>query len=102
MGTGFLEPVYQAAMVVELGRRRIPFESEKDLDVFYKDIRLPKLYRPDFVCYDKIILELKVVPRISNVEVAQIMNYMKITRNRVGVLANFGSRTNLEWKRYVI
>ncbi len=89
-------------MIVELGRRRIPFESEKDLDLFYKDVRLEKMYRPDFICYNKIIVELKVVPGISSIEVAQVMNYMKITRNRVGVLFNFGSQSTLEWKRYVI
>lgn len=102
MGTGFLEPVYHAAMIVELGRRQIPFESECELDLYYKNVKLEKLYRADFLCHGQIIVELKVVPRITNIEVAQVMNYMKITRNRVGVLFNFGSRPTLEWKRYVI
>jgi GxxExxY protein len=102
MGTGFLEPVYHSAMIVELGRRSIPFESELELELYYKNVKLEKLYRADFLCYDQIIVELKVVPRITNIEVAQVMNYMKITRKRVGVLFNFGSRPTLEWKRYVI
>ena len=102
LGIGFLEPVYHSAMIVELGRRRIPFESEKELKLYYKNIRLEKKYSPDFICYDEIIVELKVVPRISNVEVAQLMNYLKITKKRLGLLINFGSERTLEWKRYVI
>jgi len=102
LGVGFLEPVYHAAMIVELGRRRIPFESERELELYYKDVRLPKKYSPDLVCYEKIIVELKVVPRISNIEIAQLINYLKITRKRLGLLINFGSERTLEWNRYVI
>jgi len=102
MGIGFLEPVYHGAMIVELGRRNIPFESQKKLDVFYKEIRLEKKYIPDFVCYEQVVVELKVVPRITNIEVAQLINYLKITRKRLGLLINFGAEPRLEWKRYVI
>ena len=102
MGIGFLEPVYHAAMIVELGRRRIPFESQKKLDVFYKGVKLDKIYFPDFVCFEEIVVELKVVPRITNIEVAQLLNYLKITRKRLGLLINFGAEPRLEWKRYVI
>src|SRR5688500_9689626 len=102
MGTGFLEPVYHSAMIIELGRRRIPFESEKELYLYYKDVRLEKTYKPDLVCYGQIIVELKVVPRISNIEIAQLINYLKITRKRLGILANFGTERTLEWQRYVI
>ncbi len=102
MGIGFLEPVYHAAMIVELGRRRIPFESQKKLDVFYKGVKLDKIYFPDFVCYEEIVVELKVVPRITNIEVAQLLNYLKITKKRLRLLINFGAEPRLEWKRYVI
>jgi GxxExxY protein len=102
LGLWFLEPVYHNAMLVELGRRRIPFESEKELYLYYKNVRLEKKYCPDLVCYGQIIVELKVVPRISNIEVAQLINYLKITRNRLGLLINFGAERTLEWKRYVI
>jgi len=102
MGTGFLEPIYQEALAIELGRRRIPFEREKPLDIFYKETKLEKKYIADFICFGQIILELKVVPRLTNIEFAQLINYLKITRLRVGVLANFGSRPKLEWKRMVI
>jgi GxxExxY protein len=102
LGTGFLEPVYHESLSIEFTRRRIPFESEKPLDLFYKSIKLEKKYIPDFVCFGQLIVELKVVPRISNIEIAQLINYMKISRTRVGVLLNFGSLGKLDWKRYVI
>jgi GxxExxY protein len=102
MGIGFLEPIYHAAMMVELDRRRIPFESERKLDVFYKNVKLEKKYFADLVCYEQIVVELKVVPRISNIEVAQLLNYLKITRKRLGLLINFGAQPRLEWKRYVL
>src|SRR5688500_963299 len=102
LGIGFLEPVYQAAMIVEFERRRIPFESQQELQLFYKDVRLEKKYFADFVCYDQIVVELKVVPRITNIEVAQLLNYLKITRKHLGLLINFGAQPRLEWKRYVI
>jgi GxxExxY protein len=102
MGRGFLEPVYQEALAVEFGRRRIPFEREKKLELFYKGTKLQKTYSPDFVCYGKIVVELKVIYRITNVEAAQLINYLKVMRLRLGLLVNFGSEKTLEWKRYVI
>ncbi|MEP7213785.1 MAG: GxxExxY protein [Acidobacteriota bacterium] len=102
MGPGFLEPVYHEAMNVEMKRRNIPFESEKELDLYYKGIKLEKKYFADFVCFDQIVIELKVVPGITNIEVAQLINYLKITKTRVGLLFNSGSRSKLDWKRYVI
>jgi GxxExxY protein len=102
LGTGFLEPVYQEALGIEFTRRRIPFLAEKELNIHYKGIKLSKKYVADFICYDQIIIELKVVPRLTNIEIAQLLNYMKITKTRVGILANFGSRPRLEWKKYVM
>ncbi len=102
MGVSFLEPVYHEALTVEFRRRDIPFQSEKELELFYKETRLEKKYFADFVCFDQIIVELKVVPRITNIEVAQLLNYMKITKIRVGVLFNFGTLPKLEWKRYIL
>jgi GxxExxY protein len=68
----------------------------------YKDVSLKKTYRADFVCFDQIIIEVKVLPKLSGIEMAQIINYMRITKLRVGLLINFGSRKTLEWKRYVL
>ena len=94
MGTGFLEPVYQEALAIEFGRRRVPFEREKTLDIYYKENLLAKKYVADFVCFDQVIVEIKVVPRLTNIEFAQLINYLKITRKKVGVLANFGGATD--------
>ena len=101
LGSGFLEPVYQESLEIELARRHIPFRAQKPLELFYKDVKLEKTYTPDFVCYEQIIVEIKVLERLTNVEVAQLMNYLKITKMPVGLLINFGARPKLEWKRYV-
>lgn len=101
LGSGFLEPVYQESMQLELAHRRIPFRAQSALELFYKDIKLEKKYFPDFVCYEEIIVELKVLDRLTNIEVAQLMNYLKITKMPVGLLVNFGAFPKLEWKRYV-
>ena len=102
LGPGFLEPVYQEALAIEFVSRGIPFEREKALEQHYKGVLLEKKYVPDFVCFDQIILELKVLPKLTNTEVAQLLNYLKITKMRLGLLANFGSPNHLEWKRYVL
>ena len=102
LGPGFLEPVYQEALAIEFVSKGIPFEREKPLELYYKDVLLEKRYVPDFVCFGQIILELKVLPKLTNIEVAQLLNYLKITRMRLGLLANFGSHPHLEWKRYVL
>ena len=102
LGVGFLEPVYQEALAIEFDRRRIPYAREESLKIYYKGIALRKIYRPDFVCYDQIIVEMKSQFRLTPVEEAQIINYLKITNMHVGLLMNFGARPKLEWKRYVI
>ena len=71
LGSGFLEPVYQQALEIELGRRRIPFEAQKPLKLFYKDVELRKEYIPDFICYEQIIVEIKSLERLTNIETAQ-------------------------------
>ena len=85
-----------------MSRRKIPFESQKPLALTYKNIVLEKSYFADLICYGQIVVELKVLSRLTSIEMAQIINYMKITRHRVGLLINFGSVPKLEWKRYVI
>ncbi len=102
LGTGYLEAVYQEALAIEFSRRGIPFDRERRLEIFYKDVKLEKWYAPDFVCFGQIILELKVLHRLTNIEIAQLINYLKITKIRLGLLANFGSSPRLEWKRYVV
>ncbi len=88
LGEGFLEVVYQEAMGIELGCRNIPFESQKLLAVFYKGRQLEKEYIADFICYDQIIVELKALDRLTSKERSQILNYLKATGLKVGVLIN--------------
>src|SRR5712691_8523867 len=102
LGRGFLEPVYQEALEVELGKRDIPFEAQKRLMIEYKGQALKKEYVADLVCFGQIIAELKVCESLTGREEAQIINYMKATHMHVGLLFNFGSAVRLEWKRYVI
>jgi len=102
LGCGFLEPIYQQALEIELGRRRIPFEPQQELMICYKGEILEKKYIADFICFNQIIIELKALNGLSGREIAQLMNYMKITGMHVGLLFNFGSTPKLEWKRYVI
>jgi GxxExxY protein len=101
LGPGFLEAVYQEALEIELGLRGIPFEPQKPLAVFYKGRRLKKEYVADVLCFAQIIAELKALDKLSGKEEAQIINYLKATRLRVGLLINFGNPKELEWRRFV-
>ena len=100
LGCGFLEAVYQEAFQLELQSRNIPFVPQKQLTLFYKGQRLAKEYYADVVCYNSIIIELKALDQLSSSATAQILNYLKASRLKVGVLINFGS-SSLEWKRFV-
>lgn len=100
LGAGFLESVYQEALAVKLIQRDVPFIREVELPVVYKGIRLHTCYRADFVCYEEVIVELKALHSMGIIEQAQILNYLKATQMRVGLLLNFGA-PSLEYKRYV-
>ena len=100
LGHGFLEAVYQDAAVVEFTLRKIPFEKEVSLPVHYKDTLLPSHYRADFICFSEIIVEFKALSRLSNVEEAQLLNYLKATGLKRGLLLNFGA-SSLQYKRLV-
>ncbi len=101
LGHGFLEAVYQEAFQIEMGRKQIPLEPQKSLRIRYKDQILKKEYVADFICYGKIIAELKALDELTGREEAQILNYLKATGLRIGLLINFGSVGKLEWKRYI-
>src|SRR4051812_15533703 len=102
LGTGFPEPVYQEALTLEMRKRKIPFEAQKRLFIHYKEHILEKEYVADFVCFDQIIIEIKALDQLSDREWSQVLNYLKVTKMRVGLLFNFGSLGKLEWKRIVI
>lgn len=98
LGCGFVEPVYQEALEKEFILRKIPYEREKELTVNYKGALLTKTFRADFICYDKIILELKAVKVFSDEHYAQIFNYLRASRMDLGLLINFGT-ASIEFQR---
>ena len=100
LGNGFLESVYQEALEKEMNKAEIPFERQKKIQVKYDDQYLDKYFMADFVCYDKIILELKAVSLLNNDHMAQVLNYLKATGYQLGLLINFG-QTSLTWKRLI-
>jgi GxxExxY protein len=102
LGNGFLEAVYQEAFEYELQQSEIPFRSQVELSISYKDTLLRKTYCADLVCFDSIIVELKSIKVIGPVEEAQLINYLKATGLRVGLLLNFGVPGRLDWKRLVV
>ena len=99
IGCGFTEPLYQEALEEEFLLRGIPYVREKEFHVTYKGKLLEKVFRPDFVCYDKIIVELKAVTEITDEHQAQVYNYLKATGMPLGLLINFG-KVSLEYKRF--
>ena len=101
LGIGFQEPVYQEALAIELKNRGVHFEREKELTITYKGIQLEKKYYADFVCYGKIIVELKAVEEINNEHVAQVLNYLHATNIKLGYIINFGQKP-LQRKRIVL
>ena len=101
LGCGFLESVYQEALAIELAIEDIPFEVEKKLPVFYKGHELKKCFVVDFLCYNNIVLELKAVEFLNNEHFSQVLNYLKATGLKVGLLVNFGSRS-VQVKRVVL
>ena len=102
LGSGFLEAVYQEAFELELRTRNIPFEPQKLLPIRYKGIPLRKQYIADLICYEKIIIELKALEKLTGKEEAQLLNYLKATRFKLGLLINFGSKRKLEWERLIM
>jgi GxxExxY protein len=100
LGCGFLEAVYQEALAMELTNRKVPFRSEVELPIAYKANRLSTSYRADFVCFDSVIVELKALAALTGVEEAQVLDYLKATGLKIGLLLNFGTET-LQYRRFV-
>ena len=100
LGCGFLEAVYQEALEIEFRLRKIPYLREPKLNIYYKEQILTKYYEADFICFDNIIVELKALSGLISDHESQMLNYLKATKLKVGVLINFG-RQSLEYKRMV-
>ena len=100
LGPGFLEYVYEESLCHELNLREIYFERQKELDIYYKDLLIPKKYKPDLIIENKVIVELKATSGLMKIEEAQLLNYLKATKLRIGLLLNFGTKS-LEIKRRI-
>ena len=100
LGCGFLEAVYQAALEREFRIQEIPFISQYELQIVYKGVALNKAYIADFACYDSIIVEIKALSKMSGTEDAQVINYLKASKLKIGLLFNFGAKS-LEYKRFI-
>jgi GxxExxY protein len=100
-GCGFLEAVYQECLEIELGLRQIPFQPQAELQLSYKGRPLKQRYFPDFLCFGKIIVEIKAVSELADEHRAQVHNYLKATGFRLGQLINFGHKGKLESERIV-
>jgi GxxExxY protein len=101
LGPGFLESVYEEAMIIESELQQIPCKTQVRLPVYYKGRKLKKEFVADYLGYDKIVVEFKCIPKLTSTEEAQIINYLKATGMELGLLINFGSHGRLEWKRFI-
>jgi GxxExxY protein len=97
---GFVEPVYQEALALELQRRGVPFEREAELPIHYRGQRLNTGYRADFVCFGNLLVEIKAQRSVGPVEEAQVLNYLKVTDLETALLLNFGA-PSLYHRRFV-
>jgi GxxExxY protein len=102
MGPGFLEGVYQECLAIEFDVRGVPFAASPPVSLAYKGRELRKSYVPDFVCYGRIIVELKALSSLLTEHRAQVLNYLKATGIRVGLLVNFGGSPRAQIERFVL
>ena len=100
LGHGFLEAVYQEALEIVFKSKNIPYEREKILHIFFRGIILDKWYVADFICFNEIIVELKACESLTPKDVAQVLNYLKATQKKLGILVNFGA-SQLQYKRII-
>ena len=98
-GCGFTEPVYQECLQIEFSLQDIPFVSQPELELEYKGRNLIQTFRPDFVCYGKIVVEIKALSNVIDVHRAQALNYVSATKFDLALLVNFGHHPKLEYER---
>jgi len=101
LGAGFLEAVYQETMEIEMGLRNIPCQPQCPLQITYKGRVLEKAYCADFLCFGQVVVEIKAMKELTGRDESQLLNYLKATGLRVGLLINFGDPGRLDWKRLV-
>src|SRR5205814_9791081 len=100
LGHGLIEKPYENALVVEFGLRKIPFRQQPPFDVLYKEMKVG-LFVPDLIAFDVVVVDTKVIDRITDHERGLMLNYLRITKLRVGVILNF-KHAKLEWERIVL
>lgn len=98
-GFGFTEPVYQECLQIEFEMQKIPFVAQPEIRIYYKDRVLEQFFKPDFICFDKIIVELKAVASLTDAHVSQTLNYLNATNFELALLVNFGEHPKLVHKR---
>ena len=101
LGCGFLEPVYQECLEIEFEHSKIPAVAKPQLTLCYRGRTLRQTYQPDFICWGKIVVEIKAVSALADEHRAQVINYLNATGHQLGLLVNFGHYPNLEWERIV-
>jgi GxxExxY protein len=101
-GSGFLEAVYQECLEIELAFQKIPFVPQARLELFYRERKLKHYYEPDFICFDKIILEIKAKEKLIDRDRCQVLNCLSATGFKLGILVNLGHYPKLEYERIVI
>jgi len=101
LGKGHSEVVYKDALEYEFKINSIPFEREKNYEIEYKDIILPRKYVADFVVYNEIIFEVKAISQLTNSDIRQTLNYLASSKNKLGLIANFGE-DSLKYKRIIL
>lgn len=102
LGAGFLESIYQECLEIEFENQKIPFETQKKLNINYSGKTIKSTFIPDFICFNKIIVEIKAVGHLLPIHEAQIINYLKITKMNLGFLVNFNHYPKVEIKRIII
>src|SRR5204863_6158445 len=101
-GYGLAEEIYQECLEIELGLRGISFLTKAELKCFYKGRELQKRYIPDLFVFGCLVVELKAVTELTTEHEAQLFNYMRIARQPVGYLLNFGHKDELQWQRFIL
>ena len=101
-GCGFVEAVYQECLEIELGLQNLPFKSQAELLLWYKGKQLKQKFVPDFLLFDKIVVELKAVKELTDEHRAQVHNYLRATDFRLGLLINFGHFPKVQYERIVL
>jgi GxxExxY protein len=101
-GCGFHEAVYQESLEIELELRGVPFVAQPELKLSYKGRELKQTYKPDLICFGEIIVELKALSATTGEHEAQVINYLKATNKRLGLLVNFGAHPKATVKRFIL